>query len=162
MLRMFLGQRWQLYLYLCTWLMVQVAALAYALSPEQLYALNCMGCHNVDGRGLEQSDGTSVPRLKDFVGYFLHLPEGRAFISQVPGVAFSGLNDEDSAKVLNWILLTQSAEQLPQDFMPYSAEEIAHYRQTPLVDGVKAARAVMIDKLFAQGIIPQEVFDSLP
>ena len=44
------------------------------------YMLNCQGCHLPDGDG-----AGDVPRMKNFVGNFLKVPGGRAFLVQVPG-----------------------------------------------------------------------------
>ena len=55
-----------------------------------LYALHCMGCHQRHGEG----HGT-VPELRGFVGNFLKVPGGREFLVQVPGVAQSGLTDDE-------------------------------------------------------------------
>ena len=92
--------------------------------------LNCQGCHLPDGSG---SPG-NVPKLNDFVGYFLHVPGGREFIAQVPGVANAPISNEELAGVMNWMLLNFSAEELPTPFQPYSADEIGELRKAPLVE----------------------------
>ena len=47
------------------------------------YMLNCQGCHAVDdGRGLND-----IPAMADFVGKFLTVDGGRAYLVQVPGSA---------------------------------------------------------------------------
>jgi hypothetical protein len=83
--------------------------------------------------------------MADFVGNFLSVDGGRAYLVQVPGSANSPLSDQDLANVLNWILLTMSAAQLPQPFTRYSAEEVAGFRQQPLADAA-AARARLLAK----------------
>jgi len=117
-------------------------------SSRTLYALNCMGCHQRHGEG----HGT-VPQLRGFVGNFLKVPGGREFLVQVPGVAQSGLSDADIAAVLNWILLEFSADELPEDFRPYDAEEVVRYRNGRLID-VLPVRARLIDEMRARKIIP--------
>jgi cytochrome c553 len=104
------------------------------------YMLNCQGCHAADGRGLND-----IPAMADFVGNFLSVDGGRAYLVQVPGSANSPLSDQDLANVLNWILLTMSAAQLPQPFTLYSAEEVAGFRQQPLADAA-ATRARLLTK----------------
>ncbi len=106
------------------------AANANAASPRINYMLNCMGCHLVDGAGAPGK----VPPFKDHVGRFLRVPGGREFLVQVPGSAHSPLSDEDLAEVLNWILTSFSAAQLPVAFSAYTGKEVAGYRQTPLID----------------------------
>lgn len=88
------------------------------------YMLNCQGCHLADASGL----AGEVPRLKNFVGYFLHSGEGREFLIRVPGVATASLPDDELAELMNWLLETYSSEQLPEFFEPFSADEIAALR----------------------------------
>lgn len=97
---------------------------------RQNYMLNCQGCHLPDGSG---SPG-NVPKLNDFVGYFLHVPGGREFIAQVPGAANAPISNEELAGVMNWMLLNFSANELPTPFQPYSADEIGELRKAPLVE----------------------------
>ncbi|MGH8247915.1 MAG: c-type cytochrome [Gammaproteobacteria bacterium] len=109
---------------------------------RQNYILNCQGCHLGDGSG---SPG-AVPNVRDFLGYFIHVPGGRDFIVQVPGAANSALDDEQLAEVMNWMLLNFSRGQLPVDFVPYSAEEVSRLRQGVLAD-VQNPRAELILKI---------------
>ena len=97
---------------------------------RQNYILNCQGCHLPDGSG---SKG-NVPKMNDFVGYFLHVPGGREFIVQVPGAAGAPISDRELADVMNWMLLNFSKNELPDPFVPYNAEEIAKLRKEPLID----------------------------
>ena len=69
-----------------------------------------------------------------FVGYFLHVPGGREFIAQVPGVANAPISNEELAGVMNWMLLNFSAKELPTPFKPYSADEVGELRKAPLVE----------------------------
>jgi hypothetical protein len=94
------------------------------------YMLNCQGCHLPDGSGVPGS----VPTMKNFVGNFLHVPGGRRFLVQVPGSANAPVSDAELAELLNWILITMSPEELPEDYPPYTAEEVGAYRSTPLTD----------------------------
>lgn len=88
------------------------------------YTLYCQGCHLAQAEGLRNA----VPRMKDFVGYFLHSREGREFIIRVPGVATTSLPDDQLTELVNWLLLTYSSAQLPQPFEPYSVAEVAALR----------------------------------
>ncbi len=88
------------------------------------YMIHCQGCHLPDAIGFSGK----VPRMKNFVGYFLHSKEGRAFVIRVPGVATASLPDDELAELMNWLLLTHSAEQLPDPFAPFSVEEVAALR----------------------------------
>jgi len=121
---------------------------ALSLSPEKLYTLHCMGCHGPQGEGIPGH----VPPLKDFVGYFVYLPEGRAFLIRVPGAANAPLSDEELAAVTNWILTTFSPKALPPDFRPFTASEVARYRKDPLKD-VTRTREALLQKLRALGLL---------
>jgi hypothetical protein len=88
------------------------------------YKLHCQGCHLPDARGLQNE----VPRMNNFVGYFLHSNEGREFVIQVPGVATSSLPDDQLTELMNWLLRTYSSGQLPESFVPFSVAEVAALR----------------------------------
>ncbi len=103
---------------------------ANEILARQNYILNCQGCHLPDGSG---SKG-NVPKMNDFVGYFLHVPGGREFIVQVPGAAGAPISDQELADVMNWMLLNFSKNELPDPFVPYDSEEIAKLRKEPLID----------------------------
>ena len=103
---------------------------ANEILARQNYILNCQGCHLPDGSGSEGS----VPKMNDFVGYFLHVPGGREFIVQVPGAAGAPISDQELADVMNWMLLNFSKNELPDQFVPYEADEIAKLRKEPLID----------------------------
>jgi len=105
------------------------------------YMLNCQGCHLPDGGGVGD-----IPQMKNFVGNFLKVPGGRAFLVQVPGSANAALDDAALAELLNWMLLEISAAQLPEDFEPYTAAEVGQYRAVPLSD-VNAVRLPLIQKM---------------
>lgn len=90
------------------------------------YTLHCQGCHLAGAVGYKDE----VPRMKDFVGYFLHSAEGRAFLIRVPGVATASLPDDQLAELMNWLLLTYSSEQLPERFAPFTVDEVTALRKT--------------------------------
>jgi mono/diheme cytochrome c family protein len=104
------------------------------------YIMNCQGCHIADGSG---SPG-KVPRMKNFIGRFLEVEGGREYLVQVPGSALSTLNNEKLALVLNWILKEFSSDQIPNDFLKYTAEEVSALRKTPLTE-VVSKRQELID-----------------
>lgn len=100
-------------------------------SPQrawQHWALNCQGCHRPDGTG---SEGTA-PSLAGTVAKFLNVPGGREYLARVPGVATSGLSDENLAEVMNWMLFHFDAGHIPAGFSPYTAEEMGRLRVHPL------------------------------
>ncbi|MGI9203533.1 MAG: cytochrome c, class I [Woeseiaceae bacterium] len=91
------------------------------------YMLHCQGCHLPQAEGFEGR----VPPMKDFVGYFLHSTEGRDFLIRVPGVAHSALGDIEITELMNWLLQSFSADQLPATFAPFTVDEVASLRQDP-------------------------------
>lgn len=118
-----------------------------AARARQGWVLNCMGCHTADGSGIPGK----VPALRNSLGHFVGMPEGREFVMRVPGAANSALSDADLANVLNWLLATMNATTRPAGFRPYTAEEIAAHRRPALTD-VARARAGLVQRLQADGI----------
>lgn len=115
---------------------------------RQSYLLNCAGCHLPDGSGSPAND---VPTLHAIPGHFASLPAGRSFLTQVPGVAYSALNDTEVAEVLNWILLNFSRDTLPPSFVPFTPEEVHRLRAVRPADIFKVRNAVL-SALAAKGI----------
>ncbi len=103
------------------------------------YQIHCQGCHLPEAVGVPGH----VPRMKDFLGYYLHSDAGRRFIIQVPGAATANLTDARLADLMNWLLLTYSKAQLPDEFEPYSVQEIARLRPHPDPDP-RATRQVIL------------------
>lgn len=114
----------------------------------QDYARWCQGCHRADGMGARGA----VPRLRNFVGHFTHLTEGREFLARVPGVAYVPLDDARLAALLNWMLETFSPAETARDFTPFEAPEVAALRSRPL-DNVEATRQQLIAELRAAGLV---------
>lgn len=109
------------------------------------YMLHCQGCHLPDGMGFPGR----IPRLTGFMGNFLKIEGGREFLVQVPGSATAPIDDATLAQVLNWMLFTFSAEQLPKNYQPYTEEEISKLRQAPLKEVTKY-RQHLLQKLASQ------------
>jgi hypothetical protein len=110
-----------------------------AYSPEVDYALECEGCHRADGAGTPGS----VPALAGNVGRFLHVPGGREFLVQVPGVAQAPLDDAAVAGVLNFVVGRFGGPGVPADFVPYGAAEVGRLRRAPLLDVVGTRRRLL-------------------
>lgn len=106
---------------------------------QQDYMLHCQGCHLDDGTGAPGK----VPNLKGFLGNFLHVPGGREFMIQVPGVSHSVLDNDRLAAVMNWVLANFSPEQIPADHKPFTAEEVGRLRVDSLLD-VSGRRADLL------------------
>lgn len=121
------------------------AAGAGAASPRLDYTLHCMGCHRADGAGTPPG----IPRLAGQVGYYLTVPEGRAYLVQVPGASQSLLDDAALAGVINWILAEFGGASVGEGFQPYTAEEVARYRRNR-PDDVAALRRTLHRRMQAQ------------
>ena len=128
-------------------LSIASAALAGG-SPAELYTLNCWGCHKPRAEGIP---GT-VPRLADSMANFLRVPGGREYLVEVPGVAASALSNAEIAEVLNWLLVTFNKAEMPPDFKPYTAAEIARYRPHQLIR-ITETRDDLVKRLKAKGIV---------
>jgi mono/diheme cytochrome c family protein len=108
----------------------------------QNWTLNCQGCHRPDGSG---SAGTAPP-LAGTVSKFLNVPGGREYLGRVPGVATSPLSSADLADLMNWMFWRFDKEHLPADFKPFTAEEIARLRTSPLRLEAAPMRAALLQK----------------
>ena len=107
-------------------------------SPQFNYILHCQGCHLADG----QATPGKIPPLIGSAR-FLEVEGGREFLVRVPGVSLSIIPDEELAELMNWMLFRFSAEDIPAEFEPYTAEEVARYRREPLVE-VETVRARLL------------------
>ncbi len=91
--------------------------------PETDYALQCRGCHGVDGVGVPGK----VPPLTG-VAELLETPAGRARLLAVPGVRQSSLSDERLARLLEWVALRFAPAESAPSFAPLSAAEVEKLR----------------------------------
>jgi hypothetical protein len=112
---------------------------AHAWSPAVNYALNCQGCHLADGSGT----GDLVPPLRGSIGRLVGVPEGRAYVIRLPNVASTALDDRETAALLNWVVRQFGKGDLPEDFAPFTAAEVAARRRAPLVDVAGERSAVL-------------------
>jgi mono/diheme cytochrome c family protein len=103
------------------------------------YMTHCQGCHLPEAVGYPGK----VPRMRDFIGYFLHSREGREFIIRVPGVSTTSLPDDQVTELMNWLLLTYSAPQLPKNFVPFTVDEVAALRPNPEPDPEKTRNSIL-------------------
>lgn len=104
---------------------------------RQNWILKCQGCHRADASGTPET----TPAMAGIIGRFLDAPGGRAYLGQVPGVATAALPDAELAELLNWTLLRFDPAHVPQDFKPYTPNEVGQLRQRPLRTEAMAVRA---------------------
>lgn len=123
---------------------VAQAAPPQLTSARTAYLLSCGGCHGYDG----QSNALLVPDLKDLVGYYLLIPEGRSYLVRLPNVAFSINSDRQLAALLNYVVFTLGRGSAPRGAKPYTAAEVARLRARPLIDvSLIAVRRRLVDTL---------------
>jgi mono/diheme cytochrome c family protein len=115
---------------------------------RQNYLLHCSGCHLPDGSG---SAPNEVPTLHGIPGHFASIPEGRAFLTQVPGIAYSSLSDAEVAEILNWSLWEFSRDTLPPDFRPFTPEEVTRLRAVRPA-AIFKVRAEVLELLRQRGV----------
>lgn len=116
-------------------------------SAQQAYLLGCGGCHGLDG----VSNSRIVPDLKDQVGYFLNLPEGRRYLARLPNVAFSAATDPELAALLNYAVFTLGGPSVPPGAKPYTAGEVGMLRKQPLTETpLFQYREKMVETLVAE------------
>jgi hypothetical protein len=126
-----------------------LASTAAHADPLIDYMLQCRGCHGPDGAGAPGA----APSFRGQVAKFLWVPGGREYLIRVPGAAQSELDDARTAALLNWILASFSAAEIPPDFVPYAAEEVARHRRSPLID-VQTARRDLLAAIAARASEP--------
>lgn len=107
-----------------------------------LYVLHCSGCHGLNG---DAASIGRIPALSGNIGYFMTLPQSRNLAIQAPGIMNSGLDDEDVAALLNWLVPTLAGESLAEPFKPFTADEIGRSRATRPADFFAARRKVAAD-----------------
>jgi hypothetical protein len=100
------------------------------LTPRATYLLNCGGCHGLEG----VSNSRLVPDLKDQVGFFLNLPEGRKYVVRLPNVAFSMTTDEALTGLMNYVVFTLGGADVPKGAKPYTVSEVSQLRRMPLTE----------------------------
>lgn len=125
------------------WLLLVLPALGRADGRID-YMLHCQGCHLPDGSGLPGA----VPPLRGYVGLYLGVPGGRAFLVRVPGSAQSALDDASLAAVLNFVIREFGPAEVALDFAPFDAGEVARYRGEALLE-VEAERRALARRIEA-------------
>jgi uncharacterized protein YbaR (Trm112 family) len=116
--------------------------------PLETGSLYCAAC------AVEYPVEKGIPRFTDQVGHFLRLPEGRAFVMQVPGLLGVRLPDERAAAVTNWMIREFAGPSLPADFVPYSAAEARRHRESRPAD-IIGRRDEIYRTLLQQGLVIQ-------
>jgi len=77
------------------------------------------------------------------MGSLVATPEGREYIARVPEVAQSPLDDDDLARLLNWVLQEFNTDTLPEGFRPLQGAEVGAARARILADPIRARKAIV-------------------
>jgi mono/diheme cytochrome c family protein len=121
-------------------LLLLAAPAAHAGMPlAAKYTLHCSGCHGATGHGVPSA---GIPDLA-YAGGYVVLPQGRAYLAQVPGISQSRLDDATAAQMLNYVLTRFSAATLPPDFAPYTETEM-HVLRTDKASDAETRRAAIL------------------
>ena len=140
-------------------LLAVMSGLARAGAGSDIFQNNCVICHQADATGLPGM----YPPLADSIGGYVAIPAGRAYLVHVVSFGMTGpisaheekydgvmqpwpqLGDKDIADVLNYVLTTFNAKQLPKNFKPLTADESAKYRAKPMsMSDVHTERAALL------------------
>jgi mono/diheme cytochrome c family protein len=146
--------------------MLAGGATVYAAPGSQVFASNCIVCHQPDGKGVQGI----YPPLAETVGAYVKLKQGRAYLAHVPSFGLTGvvvtngesidgnmppvsqLSDEDIAAVINYVLTTFNKSLLPADFKPLTDDEAHGYRAKEMSESdVHNERAALIEALKKAG-----------
>jgi mono/diheme cytochrome c family protein len=158
----------RLFAALALFLLLAGATDAKAADGEELYRSICAPCHQANSAGVPGV----YPPLADHIGRFVRIPEGRRYLGrvvthglfgpiEVEGTSYAGLmppqaqlSDEDVAAVLNYSLTEFSPEELPSDFKPLTAQEVAGYREPQTGPSLMVEeREALVQKLDQQSLL---------
>jgi hypothetical protein len=117
-------------------------------SPPLAYRLHCSGCHLEDGLG---STVGQIPPIPGLAGHFLKHEKGRLYLAHVPGVVNSGLPPGELASLLNYVLETWGANDLPPKWDKFTGAEIAELSKVTVHD-ISLLRKEIAADLAKQGI----------
>jgi hypothetical protein len=123
------------------------AAASQAAEPNYNYALHCTGCHTVEGVSPELG---RIPPLKGVVGHLVRTKEARLYFANVPGIVNSGLNHDETAALLNWVVTIYGEKSAPEAWTPFDGAEIEALRRKAPSD-IMAYRKEVQDQLSADG-----------
>lgn len=115
-----------------------------AKKARQDWVLNCQGCHKIDGTGRPEK---GLPDLSGEVAKFLSVPGGREYLSRVPGVTNANINDADLTALINWFLVRFDPDNIPEDHLPYTVDEVTEWRKNPLSLDAEEQRQRLLIKI---------------
>jgi hypothetical protein len=120
---------------------------AQAAEPNYNYALHCTGCHTAEGVSPELG---RIPPLKGVVGHLVRSKEARLYFVNVPGIVNSGLDSNETAALLNWVVKIYGEKSVPEKWKAFDGAEIEALRRRAPPD-IMAYRKEVQDRLNADG-----------
>ena len=60
--------------------------------------------------------------------------ESRRYLANVPGIVNSGLSNDETAALINWVVKTYGGKSVPQKWTPFDGAEIEALRREPPPD----------------------------
>jgi len=131
------------------------APLPLLTTPESDYVEYCSGCHGMQGN----SAPAEIPVLRDRVGYFMCIKEGRDYLIRLPNVAYSAITDnQELADMMNFVVFGLGGNSAPKGTQPFSAAEIGRLRGEALAtQSLIAARAHAVEKMISDCAVPQSM-----
>ena len=131
---------------LVAWVFPLLAVAPARAQAPPVFQHRCAVCHQTTGSGVPGI----YPPLKDTIGAYAGLPQGRTFLIHLllfgmdgaiksQGATYEGLmppatdlSDNDLAEAINYVLRTLNAATLPRDFKPFTAREFKTARTSRL------------------------------
>ncbi len=117
---------------------------AQTLNARNNYILHCSGCHGGDGTGSRTGGVPSLSLVKSFTSD----AQGRKYLMQVPGIAYSGLSHKEIAEVVNYVAARWGQPEIP--FQLFTAEEVDYLRATN-IDDIVSYRRTLAKRYAAEG-----------
>jgi hypothetical protein len=116
------------------------------------YVEHCGGCHGVYG----DASPADLPTLKDRVGWFACLPEGRSYLVRLPNISRSRITDNDQlADLLNFMMFGLGGKSVPAATKKFTGAEVARERTSPFTSvSLAQTRALLVERLIRQCSAP--------
>ena len=133
----------QIFLYFTVSAFSQLA-FSQSINASSAYILHCSGCHGTDGAGSHIGGIPSLSLVKSFTSDI----DGRKYITQVPGIAYSGLTNQDIAAVVNYVAARWGDPGIP--FQKFTSEEVNNLRATN-IDDIVGFRRSLTKRYIAEG-----------
>lgn len=112
-------------------------------SARANYILHCSGCHGMSGAGTVEG---GIPAFPNSVGHIAGSELGRTYITHVPGVVSTEMEDAEIAEVLNYIL-----DEWSDGGQHFTAKEVTRRRAENVGDVVELRREV-VEELKRAGV----------